>query len=359
MTERLSLKFDSWPEADRARWIEACRPPDFLGKRRPASKWSAKRCQIVEQTYGQWLAWLYREGTLDPEALPQDRVTESRVIAFVEVLQDRMASASVGMMIGAFYRMMCVLDPGSDHEWLRNLAQWLKVNARSERNRLAHMVPPQQLYDLGLSLMRKAQAKGDETCYGATLGRDGLLIAMLICCPVRIKNLQGLSIGRHLRFDHDRYWINLSKDETKTGQAYQGEYLPELTTWIDWYLGGPRQILLSHGDDASTRHLWINKAGQPMGESAIREQVKNRTRDAFGRHAWPHLFRAIAVTGLVDLAPERIAIGPDLLGHTNEQTMQKYYILARGSQSHRAVQQSLLEMRAEAVERAKLGAKTE
>jgi integrase len=352
MVSPLSLKPDAWPEEDNTRWIQARRPAEFLGKPRPASQWSARRCRIVEQAYGQWLAWLLLIGVLDADVMPQDRVTEERVNEFVTVLQGRVSSASVGMMIGAFHRMMCVLDPASNWAWLLAIAQYLKVNARPERNRLAHMVSPKEVYDLGINLMRRARAKGDQPCYTATLGRDGLMIAMLICCPVRIKNSHGTEIGKHLRFDTDRYLIEWTEDETKTGLAYRGEFPPELTEWIDWYLTGPRKVLMSHGD-AATRRLWINKSGRPMGESAVREQIKKRTRAAFGRHIWPHLFRAIAVTGLVDKAPEKIAIGPDLLGHTNEQTMQKHYILARGNQAHRAVQQSLLEERAEAVGRLK------
>ena len=34
--------------------------------------------------------------------------------------------------------------------------------------------------------------------------RDGLIIALLIACPVRIKNLANLVIGQHLVFDGTR-----------------------------------------------------------------------------------------------------------------------------------------------------------
>lgn len=356
MTQPLSLKFCDWPPEDKARWIAARKPAGFLDKPRPASKWSARRCRIVEQAYGQWLAWLLSGGeALDAHVLPQDRVIEARVDEFVEVLQARVSSASVGMMIGAFYRMMCVLAPASDWQWLRQKTQILKSIARPERNRLAHLTTPKQLYDLGIGLMRRSRGTGEDTYHAVTMGRDGLIIAMLICCPVRIKNLCELGIGVHLRFDVDRYWIALGEHETKTGRTYQGEYPPELTEWIDWYLKGPRERLLSHGAGCATRRLWINRFGKEMDESAIREQIKKRTRVAFGRHVWPHLFRPISVTGLIDQNPEQIAIGPDLLGHTNEQTMQKHYILARGNQAHRAVQRTLLEARAEAIARLRGG----
>jgi integrase len=51
------------------------------------------------------------------------------------------------------------------------------------------------------------------------------------------------------------------------------------------------------------------------------------------------------------MAPEDIAIAPDLLGHSSLQTTQKYYILARGTRAHEAVQNSLSDARQEARKR--------
>jgi integrase/recombinase XerD len=81
-------------------------------------------------------------------------------------------------------------------------------------------------------------------------------------------------------------------------------------------------------------HLWLNRYGRPMHSAAIRHQIETRTEQAFGRHVWPHLFRDCAVTELVDSAPHEIAIAPDLLGHADLETTQRYYVLAEGMTSH-------------------------
>ena len=52
--------------------------------------------------------------------------------------------------------------------------------------------------------------------------------------------------------------------------------------------------------------LWLGRSGKPLGSAAIRVQIEQRTKAAFGRAVWPHLFRDCAVTELVDLAPEEI-----------------------------------------------------
>ena len=86
-------------------------------------------------------------------------------------------------------------------------------------------------------------------------------------------------------------------------------------------------------------HLWLNRSGRPMRSAAIRQQIETRTRHAFGKHVWPHLFRDCAVTELVDCAPEEIGIAPDLLGHADLQTTKKYYIQAVGMKAHARVQE--------------------
>jgi integrase/recombinase XerD len=85
-------------------------------------------------------------------------------------------------------------------------------------------------------------------------------------------------------------------------------------------------------------HLWLDRWGQPMSTQAIRLQIEVRTREAFGKAIWPHLFRDCAVTELVDSAPEEIGIAPDLLGHADLQTTRKHYIHAQGMIAHARVQ---------------------
>jgi site-specific recombinase XerD len=192
------------------------------------------------------------------------------------------------------------------------------------------------------------QSKRVSEYHPATQYRDGLMIATLISCPVRIANFERIEIGEHLLRDGDNYWLSFPAADTKTGESFMGDLPPSLTPWIERYLSDHRPLLLARGKGAATRRLWVDRCGQPMQDRSIREQINKRTRSAFGRNVWPHLFRHCAVTGLVDMAPEQIAIAPDLLGHSSLQTTQKYYILARGTRAHQAVQQSLSEARQEA-----------
>ena len=88
-------------------------------------------------------------------------------------------------------------------------------------------------------------------------------------------------------------------------------------------------------------HLWIDRWGNPMSSKAIRRQICLRTRRAFGKAIWPHLFRDCAVTELVDCAPEEIGIAPDLLGHADLRTTRKHYIQAQGMTAHARIQEMI------------------
>jgi len=95
-------------------------------------------------------------------------------------------------------------------------------------------------------------------------------------------------------------------------------------------------------------HLWLDRWGRPMSSKAIRHQIKGRTKQAFGKALWPHLFRDCAVTELVDVAPEEIGIAPDLLGHSDLRTTRKHYIQAHGMTAHARVQEMIARRRAAA-----------
>jgi site-specific recombinase XerD len=358
MTRPLGLKIGDWPAIDRQLWLDARTPLRFDRRSRIAGRWSERRCRIVCQAYAQWLAFLARTGSLDPAALPEARVTPERIEAFVSELQARVSPWSVAIMVQAVQRMLVVLAPDNDWQWLAAVVANLKHIAGPARDKRPHMVDPHQLYALGIDLMVQARRlAADGRYHAATTGRDGLMIAMLIACPIRIANLTMIELGRHLVADGNVYHLRFSPEETKTSREIEAELPADLTPWVDDYLREHRQQLLARGNGDPTRHLWISRWGTPMVEHAVRQQIEKRTCDAFGRHVWPHLFRAIAATGMIDHAPEQAGVLPDLLGHGDFQTSKRYYVLSSGALAHEAVQSTMFELRKAAAARLKVGTK--
>ena len=352
MSIPLCIKRDDWPTIDQLSYREAREVTSFMGAPKPARKWSLARCRNVEQGYGQWLSFLARNGWLDMESLPETRVTLDRVRLFVIQLQDRVSSCSAAMIFEGFARMIMVMAPDSDWTWLRVVITNLKVNARPEKDKRPHMVDARQLLALGVDLMEEALEMGD-LYHAATRMRDGLLIAVIASCPVRIANLTAIEIGRHLLFDSDRYRLFFTEEETKTAHPYQAELSPALSPYMEIWLRDHRRRLLAHGDGVRTDRLWVDRWGKRMSDRSIRDQIEKRTRDAFGRHVWPHLARSIAATSFVDHDPDMVALVPDLLGHTDQRTARKHYILADAARAHAAVQAALEARRSAALTRLK------
>ena len=341
---RLCLEVNDWPEIDRERWRSAQAPAGFLEDDKPASYWTSARRRIVEQAYGQWLGFLERNGELDPAAAPGERATPDCLTAFVNGLRDRVAPVSAAMMVGALQRMLTALEPEQDWTALGRVYNHLKQTAAPVRDKLSTMVPASELLDLGIALMETCD-RGLTAIYKATRYRDGLIIALLISCPMRLKNLAALVVGQHLVSDGHDYRVRLAATETKTGRPYVAAVPAELTTYIDRWLQVYRPVPLMAAATRATakieKHLWVDRNGRPMSSRAIHAQITLRTRQAFGNAIWPHLFRDCAVTELVDCAPEEIGIAPDLLGHAALGTTRKHYIQAQGMTAHRRVQETI------------------
>ena len=92
-----------------------------------------------------------------------------------------------------------------------------------------------------------------------------------------------------------------------------------------------------------------------MRSGSVERQITLRTREAFGKAICPHLFRDIAVTELVDSAPDEIGIAPDLLGHADLRTTRKHYIQAQGMVAHLRVQEVIAARRRAATSRDSTG----
>jgi integrase len=347
---RKCLPVAEWPPRDRALWQRARRSGDFLDEDGAANHLSPARAKLDERGYGRFLAELQHRGELDPDEGPADRATPERLAAFAETLRASLAPVSVTIMTEALWRMLRLL--AAEHDWtaLGKRSRQLQRQAQPVRQKAARVQPAGDLLTLGLRLMETCEEVALRPKHVMTQYRDGLMIALLICCPVRLRNFTAIVVGQHLTVAGDAWRLGFAASESKNGRAYS-VMLPELLTpYLDTYLelhhAGLQAIGRAKGlPEASLRHLWLGCRGGPMCANAIRHQIEARTAAAFGRHVWPHLFRDCAVTELVDIAPEEIGIAAGLLGHARLETTQKHYIQAQGMTAHLRVQELIDRLR--------------
>ena len=87
---------------------------------------------------------------------------------------------------GALLRMLRVLEPQRDWTVLARVYRHLKRTAKPSRDKLSKMVPATDLLALGIRLMDTWADVRSQQVYKATQFRDGLIISILICCPMRL-----------------------------------------------------------------------------------------------------------------------------------------------------------------------------
>jgi integrase/recombinase XerD len=345
--ERRCKPQDQWPQWDRTQWQAALQVGDPLEQGGCRAERSSFSNRAMVKGYGRWLAWLDRNGLLDTQVAPGDRITPDRVRAYVTHLEAANASGTVIARIIELKVTAAIMDPGRDWSWIYRFASSMRVRhkpARPKRHRLVHI---ERLLNLGLDLMEKAN---DET---TTLRRyktyrDGLMIGLLASRQLRLRNLAGLTLNRTLVQRGDEWWIQIPATETKTKDPIEKPWPEMLVLHLQTYLADHRAgIAALRGPQigASSDALWLSMYGPPMTDNGIYNRVVARTSEGLGQPINPHLFRDCAVTSLAIHDPGNIGIASRLLGHRTGSTAERYYNQARSVEASRLMQEFLLARR--------------
>ncbi|MDD9718626.1 site-specific integrase [Dinoroseobacter sp. PD6] len=183
----------------------------------------------------------------------------------------------------------------------------------------------EQLMRLPSILMSRAQER--------PLSRDSALAAMhaaafviLLSCPMRIKNLAGLDLDRHVlpqrSGTHTLYTIRIEGVEVKNGEP------------IDVFLNADSSKLLhryimqfrSQVSQADGRALFPRMSdGEPRCPSNFGGALTQRVRRETGLSVNPHLFRHIAAKMYLDKCPGNFEVVRRLLKHKRLQTTMDFY----------------------------------
>ena len=331
------FRLTRWPEADRADWAAAFETGDIFDGRGPAAHWAAGSRRSVASGYGRWIGYL---AAMEPGALslpPAERITRARLRCYFDHLTAEITPAGVFNYTKHLYDAIRVMAPERDWRWFKAIA-WRLDGRAPRRNKRSRMVTPGQLIRLGIGLMEQAQPQ-IEGLNAAIAYRDGLIIALLACRPIRRRNLAALSIGRQLVRSGNLWHIIFRADEIKNHQPYEATIPAFLQPFLERYLGDIRPLF-----PRAEAHegLWASAKGGPLSDTALYDLVCKRTRVAFGKPINLHLFRDIAATEIAYKDPAKIGIARDLLGHSDLRAVDRHYNQASQIQAGRAYHQALL-----------------
>jgi integrase len=315
-----SLPVDGWPVADRLAWQDACRPSLRLRKGGSACGVKPVSQTAYARAYGYLLDFCVRTNRFDANAVAAGHITPTVVDAFLSELQTRVGATSRHNYLSRIERMGKLLPPGTDTLWLKEIVAELKDHA-TPRSKAARIIPSSRLLKLGLDLVERARTSTTGTKLQiARLHRDGLMIAMLALCPIRLKNFASLRFGKQLRKIDDQWWITLAGEETKTGRADERPLQAILTPIIDQWIDTYRPAFVQPGDA-----LWASSSGGPLAYTYVGAIITETTRRELGIAVNPHLFRDCAVFTVAHEAGRQMGIASALLQHTDQRVTEAHY----------------------------------
>jgi integrase len=333
-----SLPLKDWPEADRLGWQAACRPGQRLTRGGVASHLAPVTQADLARRYGYYLDFLDRSGRLDPAAEAGALVTPEAIAPFVAELQDRVSSVTVSRTIYKVRRAAECIAPSCNFAWLAEIGKDLVLLERP-KDGFDRDVLPERLVEAGLTLIREAEADIHGLPFGrALLVRNGLMVALLELCPIRLKNFARLEIGSTFVRIEGAWWIVLR--DTKSGRPDHRPVPTWLASFIERYLDVYRPILLGYSTSHEARSerrkrsiqaaettsaLWIGRLGGPLSYGAVERVVTETTLMTLCVPVNPHRFRTAAATSAALHAPHSPHLASALLQHSDQRTTEEHY----------------------------------
>ena len=346
-----SMPWIEWPEQDRAAWRAALTPAGFLEPGGVAAGWAEGGRRMVSEGYGRWLTWLARTEQLDAASSAASRVTREQVAAYADSLTARCAPMTIPARLSQLSQAMRAMASDRDWTWILRAANRLRAVAVPVRQKRLRMQESQALAELGIRLMRQAEATNDSfEVRRAALYRDGLIIALMAHRPLRLRSFSAITLGQHLTQRDTIWWLCFAATDMKTKQAMEMAFPLALVSHLKRYLDHHRPLLSEVRSRPgslrpATSALWIATGGTIMCAAAIGAQIGKHTAAAFGAPINPHLFRDCAATSIAIHDPEHVRTIIPILGHATIATSERHYNQARTLEASRRYQQTLMGIR--------------
>jgi integrase len=175
----------------------------------------------------------------------------------------------------------------------------------------------------GLALMKRAETQAPRTrLQRAQDARDGLMIALLAVCPIRLKNLHSLTIGKSFVRERNQWWIILPAADTKSRRLDHRAVPAALTPSIDRYVEHHRPAYPPCGNA-----LWPSRRGGALAYSSVEARITTVTRRMLGKPINPHLFRHCVPYTIAHADGARMALASAVLQHADPRTTESHYNL--------------------------------
>jgi site-specific recombinase XerD len=334
-----SLPIELWPGADRRAWIAASQPAERLKRGGAAAHLKPITRDDLARRYGYFLDFLSRRSLLRKDAAAAAAVTHEHVECYVCELKARVGSVTVHGSIYKLRRASELISPAREFTWLSEIEKDLALEVRP-RSKLGRWVSTESLVEAGLALVAEAEMAGNLSDLArARQVRNGLMVALLAFCPIRLKNLCVLEIGSTFVEINGQWWIVLAASQTKEKRADERPVAEELRPVIESYLNTHRPVL-AQGRSGSA--LWLSaNDGRPMGYDGVARAIKTTTLSTLGADLSPHLFRTAAASTAAMHCGADLNLGAAVLHHTGRTITNACYNRASSASAARSFSEVL------------------
>jgi integrase len=273
--------------------------------------------------YGAFLGFLQRTDRLERHRGAATQVTLPNVEAYIVDLKARVGSVTIWNCIYKLRRAAELLASTADFSWLAEIENDLAL-VMEPRSKFERLVLTQRLVEAGMTLMIEATTFARHDLARARGVRNGLMIALLALCPIRLKNFAGLEIGQTFKEVDGAWWIALPGHLTKSGRPDERRVPTWLNHHIDVYLNQARPILV--GSRPPTNTLWISSTtGQGITTKNLGTLISRITFETLGVDVSPHLFRTAAASTAALYGGNAPHLASALLNHTDPRVTEEHY----------------------------------
>lgn len=329
-----SLKIEEWPKPDREAWTDACRPSVRLRRGGRAAHLKEVTRNDLASRFGGFLDFLQRAGRLQRDQTALALIKPMIIREYIDELRARVSSVTLCRSIYKIRRMAEILDPELDLSWLREIE--LDLNDQMRPAPKGHrLINSNRILEAGIALIQRAGTEPNHTdLQRSRMARDGLLIAFLAVCPIRLKNLAALTIGQTIVRQGGEWWLHLSAADTKSGRLDHRVVPDVLAPWIDLYMEKYKPAFPN-----SETAMWPSQYGGAMSYVGVQRLVADTTTRELGKTLRPHMFRHCVPYTIANIDGAQINLASSLLQHTDPRITEKHYNLARSVESTRAFEE--------------------
>jgi integrase len=293
----------------------------------------------MEQTYGQFLGWLRRNGDLDPEGDPVSQTTPDFVARFISERRTSVSDSNTYNNVRTLTLMMNCLAPDRDWTWIwRQGGAPRRGEARAARRR-PHLCPPGLLmHRLVVALQEALAAPGGPA--SAMRFRDHLFVAIAVCTALRSRNLREMRLGHNLIWRKTGWEIIYDASEVKNGEVILGRLPRVLNPFVERYVEVER-LRLAKGRGGAMDKVWVSARGGPLSPVSVGLIFHRVAVQMLGYPIHPHSTRYMAATRILEDDARALKTASLALAHKEQRTVSEFYDYSRGARAAQVIWLSL------------------